>query len=84
MSNSAEGCNAFDMPLYIPTEPKVIKIQVEVSGWAEDILGISAQRRERPDLHRRLLKTMYLNAEHSSSDGTSFIVNGSFLACDMK
>jgi hypothetical protein len=31
-----------DIPLYIPTDLNVIKIQVEILGWAKDISAIQA------------------------------------------
>jgi len=51
--------------------------QVEVLEWADNISAISAQRRQGLDLHRRLLRTIFLHSAHSSSDGQYFMVNQS-------
>ena len=42
MSKSARSCNVLSMPLQILMDPSMIKIQVEVLGWAKDILAIPA------------------------------------------
>jgi hypothetical protein len=42
MSNSAESKNMPDILSYIPTDPNVIKVQVDLLGEAKDILAILA------------------------------------------
>jgi hypothetical protein len=42
MSNSAESEDMLDSLLHIPTDLNMIKIQVEVLGWAIDISAIQA------------------------------------------
>jgi hypothetical protein len=42
MSKSVESGDMLDVPSHIPTDPNMIKIQVEVLGWAKDTSAILA------------------------------------------
>ena len=58
--------------------------QVEVLGWADNILAIPAQIKQGLDLRMRLLKTIFLHSAHSSSDGQYLMMNQSWLPFDLK
>ena len=61
MSNSTESCDMLDMLSHIPTDPNMIKIQVENVGRAEDVLAIPEIKNTKKRLTQKVVKN-YVSA----------------------